>query len=223
MDVKRPIIVSMTSWKNRIHHVAKTIFQMYKQSLKPTKIYLTLSTDEFQNKEDDLPHDLILLKSAIPEFEIKWVKENTKAFKKLIPVLSEYKNSDVWILTVDDDVFYSNTYIEFLVNNAEQHFGTVINPKMAGNWLHGAFGCYHPSYFMNQNIFKITPQEMIKFVEDDKWYSACYHANKVKDFPLTALQHYFKMEKFEQPLSKTYMSYNNKQNIKKMIINILRR
>lgn len=223
MDVKRPIIVSMTSWKNRIHHVAKTIFQMYRQSLKPSKIYLTLSSDEFPKKDAELPNELILLKNALPEFEIKWVKENTKAFKKLIPVLHEYKKSDVWILTVDDDVFYSSNYIEFIVNNAERNIGAVINPRMAGNWLHGAFGCYHPSYFKNQNIFKITPEEMIQFVEDDKWYSACYHANNVKDVPIIQLQNYYKMEQFENPLSKTYMAYNNRKQIKKLTAQILNR
>lgn len=221
MAINRPIIVSMTSWKKRINHVSRTVFQLYKQTKRPDKIYLTLSTDEFPNKELDLPKDLVLLNNVIPEFTINWVKENTKAFKKLIPVLHKYMNTDVWVLTVDDDVFYSQKYIEFLVSNAEQHFGYVINPRMCGNWLHGAFGCYHPSYFKNKNIFKITVNNMIQLIEDDAWYSACYHLNNIKDFPLRELQSYYKMYQYEYPLSQTYNVLNFKYSVKKLISKIL--
>lgn len=223
MAINRPIIVSMTSWKKRIQYVSRSIFQMHTQTIKPLKIYLTLSMDEFPNKEQDLPQDLILLHNVLPEFTIKWVKENTKAFKKLIPVLHEHINDNVWILTIDDDVFYAKNYIEFIVTQAELHFGSVINPRMAGNWLHGAFGCYHPLYFKDKSIFKITPCEMIEFIEDDKWYSACYHRNNIKDILIPELKQFYKMSNLPNPLSQSYFSLKNNQKVKKLTAIILNR
>ena len=49
------IIVSMTSWKKRIQNVAKVVYSIYMNSVKPDKIELNLSSDEFINKEEDLP------------------------------------------------------------------------------------------------------------------------------------------------------------------------
>ena len=53
------IIVSMTSYPKRITNVSKSIFYLLnKQTVKPDEIHLWLSTEEFPNKEKDLPDDL---------------------------------------------------------------------------------------------------------------------------------------------------------------------
>ena len=47
--MRSDVIVSLTSWKGRINTVSKTIFSIYSQC--DCKIVLTLSTEEFPNKE----------------------------------------------------------------------------------------------------------------------------------------------------------------------------
>ena len=82
-----PIIVSCTSWKKHIKYTDRLIKNMLNQTLQPDKIYLNLSSNEFKHMNDDLPIELIeLLKNNIGKLYINWVKENTKSYKKLLPV-----------------------------------------------------------------------------------------------------------------------------------------
>lgn len=104
------IIITFTSWKKRIHLCAHTVDLMLNQTIKPYKIVLNLSTDEFPKKENELPKDLVNKQNEI--FEIYWVKENTKAYKKNMPTLDRFPN-DI-IISIDDDIEYPNNLIESL-------------------------------------------------------------------------------------------------------------
>lgn len=108
------IFVSFTSWKKRIHLASKVVENMRAQTLRPFKIILTLSSDEFTNKEKDLPKELLALRST--DFEIRWVKENTKTFKKLEPLF--YVHPEHWVLIIDDDVPYDNNFVETMYKSA---------------------------------------------------------------------------------------------------------
>ena len=92
------IIVSLTSWKKRIANTSKVIFSLMNQTVKPDKIILNLSYDEFANKENDLPEELLLLQNVI--FEINWVKENIPTF---IQFLHESSLADI-----SDDLAYNS-------------------------------------------------------------------------------------------------------------------
>ena len=105
---KEKIIVSFTSWKKRIQYCSQTVDSMLNQTLKPTKIILNLSTDEFVNKEKDLPIDLVKKQNDV--FEIYWVKENTKVYKKILPTLERFPK-DI-IISIDDDIDYPKNFIE---------------------------------------------------------------------------------------------------------------
>ena len=94
------IIVSFTSWKKRIQNTPHIVELMMNQTIKPYKIILNLSTDEFPLKEKELPNKLIELQGCL--FEIYWVKENTKAYKKIIPTMDRFPK-DV-IISIDDDI-----------------------------------------------------------------------------------------------------------------------
>ena len=129
----RKIIIAITSWPKRIQYVEKTIFNiLIMQTVKADKVILTLAIDEFPNKENDLPENLILLKNKLNNFEINWVKENTYAFKRFMPVIERYFDEDCWILMVDDDYFYKKDYVEFMVNTAEKYFPDCLTPGTFG-------------------------------------------------------------------------------------------
>ena len=135
------IIVSFTSWKKRIQYCSHIVDLMTKQTIKPYKIILNLSTDEFVNKESDLPDDLVKKQNGV--FEIYWVKENTKAYKKILPTLERFPN-DV-IVSVDDDIEYPLDLIEKMYNEYKAYGKKLPITSGTYKWKNDIFthyGCF---------------------------------------------------------------------------------
>ena len=108
---KDKIVVSLTTFPERINKVSVVINQLLTQSLKPDKLILWLAKNQFPNKEKDLPDELLNLKQY--GLTIGWC-EDLRSYKKLIPTLKEHKN-DI-IITFDDDIYYEKNSIEKLYN-----------------------------------------------------------------------------------------------------------
>lgn len=109
-DVK--LIASLTTFPDRINAVATTIKTIMNQTVKADEINLYLAIEQFPNKENDLPSELLKLKDF--GLQIKFCND-TKSYKKIIPALKEYKN-DI-IITFDDDIYYEKDTIETLYNS----------------------------------------------------------------------------------------------------------
>lgn len=109
------IFVSFTSWKKRIGYASKVVERMKRQTLPPTKIILTLSSDEFPQREGELPTELLAMRDS--QFEIRWVKEDTKTFKKLEPLF--YIHPEHWVLIIDDDIPYDDKFIETMFDSVK--------------------------------------------------------------------------------------------------------
>lgn len=108
-----PVIVSLTSYGERIYTVYLTIESLMQQTLKANKIILWLSKDEFEDK--NLPLTLInLQKRGL----IIMYCEEIRSYKKLIPTLKLYPDSI--IITTDDDVIYSKDFIENFLNSYQK-------------------------------------------------------------------------------------------------------
>lgn len=104
------IVVSLTSFPGRIHIVHKTIQTILMQNkVKPDQVILWLATEQFPNKEKDLPNNLLLLKDF--GLQILWC-EDIRSYKKLIPTLKLYPKAS--IITADDDVYYKSDWVEKL-------------------------------------------------------------------------------------------------------------
>lgn len=103
------LIVSMTSYGDRVKTVHRVVETLLNQSVTNYKVVLWLSENEFTNKCDDLPQELNFLVGD--EFEIRWTKD-IKSYKKIIPALKEFSNNT--IVTADDDVYYRNDWLEIL-------------------------------------------------------------------------------------------------------------
>lgn len=106
------LIVSLTSFPQRINTVVKTINTIMQQTVKPDKIILWLAEEQFPNKTDDLPKDLIELQKL--GLTIDWYKD-IRSYKKLIPTLKKYPNAI--IVTADDDIYYEKDWLESLYNS----------------------------------------------------------------------------------------------------------
>lgn len=109
------IIVSLTSWSKRIDTVNQAVESILNQDYKPDKVILWLATEEFPNKENDLPQQLLDLQNR--GLTIDWC-EDLKSYKKLIPTLRKYPKAV--IVTADDDIKYSNTWLSKLVKSYKQ-------------------------------------------------------------------------------------------------------
>lgn len=109
------IIVSLTSYPKRIGTVDKVIKTLLIQTMKPDKIVLWLSEEEFE--ERNLPEQL--LKLCQFGLEIQWVTDDLKPHKKYYYAVQEYLNDIV--ITVDDDMYYHPELIETLYHSYIRH------------------------------------------------------------------------------------------------------
>lgn len=108
-----PLYVSLTSYPTRIKDAYYAICSILAQSIKPNKIILTLTTEEFPHQENDLP--LYIKKLQKQGLEILWAKENLKPHNKYFYVMQKYPNAT--IITADDDILYPPNTIKKLINS----------------------------------------------------------------------------------------------------------
>ena len=107
------IIVSLTSYPDRIYDIHYCLYSLLNQNFKPDRLILWLSKKEFPNLEEDLPSNILNLKKH--GLEVKWTEKNFRSYDKLIQSLKEYP-IDI-IVTADDDVFYPKDWLESLYEN----------------------------------------------------------------------------------------------------------
>lgn len=103
-----PLVVAMTTFPERIGHSWVAIETLMRQTVKPHKLLLVLSLEEF-------PNQLIparIKKQSKRGLSILWVERNFRSYDKLIPALSRYPNYPV--VTVDDDKFFPPEMVEQL-------------------------------------------------------------------------------------------------------------
>ncbi len=105
----RKIIVSLTSYPQRIGKVHQVINSILKQTMRPDKIILWLAESQFPHKWRDLPKKLLL--KLGPRFSIRWCND-IGPHKKYFYVMQHYPE-DI-IITIDDDVIYDEKTIERL-------------------------------------------------------------------------------------------------------------
>lgn len=148
------IILSFTSWKGRIYDTSFLCVLLSMLTQNTTfkyKVVLVLSTDEFKNKEKDLPPKLVELNELCDWFEILWTKENTKAYKKYFPTRRAYPNENICAL--DDDSPLHSDFVErfckLLKDNpgkmiiGTSHFANNKSPTIVHTRFGGA--CFRPN------------------------------------------------------------------------------
>lgn len=106
-DCHSNIIVSFTSFPNRINTVWLTAASLLNQTMKPYKVILWLAEEQFPDKK--IPKSLARLQER--GLEIRYC-EDLKPHKKYFYVMQEYP--EYFIVTADDDIFYPEKHIEQL-------------------------------------------------------------------------------------------------------------
>lgn len=117
------LVVSVTSYPERIGILEKVIDSILKQTVLPGKILIYLSKDEFSNTED-IPSALSsILAKRKNLIRLCWVKGNLKSHKKYFYAMKEYR--DCAVLTIDDDQIYPSNMIEILYSSYKKFPGYI--------------------------------------------------------------------------------------------------
>ena len=223
VDANSAVIVSLTTYNKRIFDVYLTIESLLRQTVKPSRLLLWLSEEEFMRA--DLP--LVLKKQQQRGLEIRFCKD-IRSFKKLIPALNEAP--DRTIITVDDDYIYPFDFIERLVNTSRKNLhcvcyytGSRIGFTPQGDlkpyvqWEHtdqeynasllnfatGAGGVLYPPHCFYRDVLNEKRFMLYTPSADDVWFKAMTLLNGTK---------YVKVP-LECDFSEKFISLNNAQDI----------
>lgn len=110
LDGSGGVIISLTTFPDRIEKTWLVVECMLRQTIKPDKVVLTLSKLQFES-ECGLPRRLLEQKER--GLEIIWTDDDIRSHKKYYDVMKKYPSSVV--VTVDDDFFYESTMLEKLL------------------------------------------------------------------------------------------------------------
>jgi hypothetical protein len=114
-------ILSLTSFPARIKNLWIVLDSFYRQTLRPSKIVLVLTREEFPKGMEEIPNSLKRLLNK--GLEIVFVDYNLRPHNKYYYALSTYKDCDV--VTLDDDLYYWQDTIERLYELKRNHPGCI--------------------------------------------------------------------------------------------------
>ena len=198
----KDLIVSLTSFPQRMYEIHYTLYSILNQTVKPGKVILWLSKEEFPNLEKDIPQKVLQLKEN--GLTINWCT-NIFSYKKLIPTLLNYQNNI--IVTADDDIFYEKDWLKTLIESHKSNPDCIISHRahkikftkdgniapykkwtkkirnIKPSYLHfltGAGGVLYPTNSLNKDVLneklflKLSPKA------DDIWFWAMAVLNGTK-------------------------------------------
>lgn len=181
--LKKKLIVSLTSHPLRFKTLPLTLNSILNQSVNADKIVLWI---EKKNKKK-LPFSVLNFKGV----SIEYCENNLISYTKIIPTLRKYPQS--YIITIDDDVIYSNKLIENLVYKSNRypndiianriHKIRIINKKPAkyNSWhfnfkkdtkyafFTGTGGVLYPPNCFYKDVLKVKYFKKLAPLGDDIW------------------------------------------------------
>lgn len=116
------VIVSLSTFGDRIHAVALTIETLLEQTMKPNRIILNLGR-QYEGR-GKIPGSLRLLEKRGVELRFT---PDIGPYTKLLPVLKDFPNAT--IITTDDDVLYNFDFISNMVNEHIQHPNEIMTSR----------------------------------------------------------------------------------------------
>lgn len=197
------VIISLTSFPQRMYEIHFTLYSLLTQSLKPSKVILWLGKEQFPNLEADIPEKVLKLKEN--GLTIGWTN-NMYSYTKLVPTLREYPNNIV--VTADDDIYYENDWLEKLIKAHEQNPDDIIchrahriklnkhgiapykkwQKQIKGtkasylNFLTGVGGVLYPANCLHKDVLNEELFTEIAPKADDVWFWAMALLNGTKSF-----------------------------------------
>ena len=166
----------MTSWTKRINNVKPVLKSILNSTVIPNRIYLNLSVEEFPNKKNDLPQDLVEYINSNDRIILNWVEgENTKTMKKIFPILKYLEDDDI-IINADDDMMFPKNLIQCRIGDFISYgmrYCISSKQKFTKNFFQKMYTLNPTSLFqkkMFNNWEKIVDDHVIKTYNDDRTY-----------------------------------------------------
>lgn len=115
------LVVSLTTFPARIGQLHLVLKSILLQTYKPERIIVWLTEEEFPDRWNSLPLELISLqKNGV---ELRFVSTNLRSHNKYYYVFREFPDKQV--VTIDDDLIYSRDTIERLIMMSYKYPNTV--------------------------------------------------------------------------------------------------
>ena len=112
-QLPKNLVVSLTSYKPRFVTLLPTILSLIQQSVAANSIVLWVSEEDYQY----IPQDILNLQGKVNDqgtvFEI-FTTADTGPYKKIIPSIENF--GEHFIVTADDDIYYPNWWLKFLLS-----------------------------------------------------------------------------------------------------------
>ena len=204
-DPQADFVVSIATYPKRAHLLPAVLEALNQQTQLPNKWIVVLTEEEWP--ELHLPK--YLNKLIHRGLEIVWVKNNSFAVKKLLPVMQKYP--DLGVITLDDDIIYHKSLVQGLLNNRTENPKTIVGyvgkaivkkenqlhmyyrEKNAANkntpssqvYLIGWGGIYYPAGSLHEKAF--NEDEVRRIVPgrgSDIWFWAAALANNTNQICL---------------------------------------
>lgn len=195
------LIISLTSFPQRMYEIHYTLYSLLTQTVKPAKVVLWLGTEQFPDGEKDIPQKVLKLKEN--GLVIEWHK-NLRSYTKLVPSLKKYPNNI--IVTADDDIYYEKDWLEKLLKSHKENKNCIIchrahrvkfdreklapykkwPKKIKGgkasylNFLTGVGGVLYPQNSLHKDVLKEELFTELAPKADDVWFWAMAVLNKTK-------------------------------------------
>lgn len=119
-NVHEKIIISLTTFPERVSQIGTVLESLFNQTLKADKIILWLAEEQFLNKKDiEKVFERFFERGLI----IKYC-DDLKSHKKYFYALQEYVES--LVITVDDDLFYPEDMVEKLYKVHTEHEDCIV-------------------------------------------------------------------------------------------------
>lgn len=119
-NTEEKIIVSLTSFPERIDKLHLCINSILRQTRPANKVILWLANTQFESK-NDLPHKILELEKK--GLEIRFC-DDLRSYKKIYYTAQLY--SDNTIITADDDTLYPEYWIEEMVKTSKKYPNCVV-------------------------------------------------------------------------------------------------
>lgn len=193
------VIISFTSFPGRIQHVWKVVESLKSQSIRPDKIVLWLSKEQFKSA-DDVPLSLKECEDSL--FEIRMVDGDIRSHKKYYYAMQEFP--DKTIVTCDDDIYYHPDTLLRLVQTSKRFPGCIaanvtkqlsyddagklrpylqwktdFKPYSSKNNVQiGVGGVLYPPHSLNPLVFRKDLFTKLAPLADDLWLNLMARLNK---------------------------------------------
>lgn len=146
-------VVTMTSYPKRIKYLTAVLNHFFNtQLILPDIFYLWLSIEEFHNKENDLPIELI---ECCKKYNIiiKWLDKNEYCHKRWYVYPKHYQDL---VISIDDDTYYDKNLIKFAkeLSNTKSIYNIFGNRTYFSLYQGIHFICYFNTTDYRPSIYK---------------------------------------------------------------------